>query len=196
VLVPSPSQSGLDSVSADSPSDAWAVGSYFPGKTERTLALHWNGTIWMRVPTPNPGGGTVAELTGVSALSSSDAWAVGDYIAGNQQSPLIVHWNGHIWSQVPSQGPASGLTGVTALSASDAWAVGTDMAGTLVLHWNGHTWSQVPSSSPGSAAGSFAGVSADSPSDAWAVGCDCAETKHGGVHTIILHWNGTRWQRS
>ena len=86
---------------------------------------------------------------------------------------LALHWNGHIWSQVPSQGPASGLTGVTALSASDAWAVGTDMAGTLVLHWNGHTWSQVPSPSPGSAHGSLAGVSADSPSDAWAVGCDC-----------------------
>jgi len=36
-------------------------------------------------------------------------------------------------------------------------------------------------------------VSADSPSDAWAVGCECAG---GGEHTVILHWDGTRWLRS
>jgi hypothetical protein len=38
----------LTSVSADSASDAWAVGSYVSNTTgvRDTLILHWNGTAW------------------------------------------------------------------------------------------------------------------------------------------------------
>ena len=41
---------GLNGVSADSATDAWAVGHYFNPTTgaEETLALHWNGTSWSR----------------------------------------------------------------------------------------------------------------------------------------------------
>jgi hypothetical protein len=39
----------LNGVSARSPSDAWAVGSFFPAQfTQKTLILHWNGTSWTR----------------------------------------------------------------------------------------------------------------------------------------------------
>jgi hypothetical protein len=67
------------------------------------VTLHWNGTAWSRVPSPSPGNGDgegTSELFGVSALSSTDAWAVGDYI--NQTTgiidTLILHWNGSTWS--------------------------------------------------------------------------------------------------
>jgi hypothetical protein len=39
-------------VSADSPTDAWAVGSYCSShcaensERDKTLILHWNGTAW------------------------------------------------------------------------------------------------------------------------------------------------------
>jgi hypothetical protein len=43
----------LNGVSANSPSNAWAVGSYqLPPSggtiTSKTLMLHWNGTDWTR----------------------------------------------------------------------------------------------------------------------------------------------------
>jgi hypothetical protein len=88
-------------------------------------------------------------LAGVSALSSSDAWAVG--ALGTKT--LVLHWNGTAWAQVPSPsprgvgiGPVTNLAGVSALSPADAWAVGcactSDTDTTLVLHWNGTTWTR------------------------------------------------------
>ncbi len=41
----------------------------------QSLILHWNGVTWLQVPSPSPGNFT--ELTGVRAVSASDAWAVG-----------------------------------------------------------------------------------------------------------------------
>src|SRR4051794_28659617 len=34
--------------------DAWAVGGKATETSNDTLALHWNGTSWTAVPTPNP----------------------------------------------------------------------------------------------------------------------------------------------
>ena len=195
VPVPRPSdRTGLASVSADTPADAWAVGSFFVGQREQGFIVHWNGSTWTRVPSPNPGP-EVTNLTGVSAVSRTDAWAVGTYAVSRQSKTLVLHWNGSKWAQVPSPSPSqtSGLTGVSALSSRDAWAVGDTPAGTLVLHWNGTSWARMAAPSPGRFASSLNAVSADSSSDAWAVGLDRAR---GGGHTLILHWDGTRWLRS
>jgi hypothetical protein len=43
----------LSGVSADSAKDAWAVGQYESSAAERTLTLHWNGTAWKQVKSPN-----------------------------------------------------------------------------------------------------------------------------------------------
>jgi hypothetical protein len=97
--VPSPSLAGswLWDVAATPDGSAWAVGctgctGTGSGTDARTLILRWNGTAWTRVPSPDPGPG--AELYGVTALSGSDAWAVG--IAGGKT--LILRWNGQTWS--------------------------------------------------------------------------------------------------
>ncbi len=71
--VPAPSpggQASLVAVSADSASDAWAVGSWAGG--EKNLYLRWNGSAWKQVP--GPGNST---LTGVAAVSPTDVLAVG-----------------------------------------------------------------------------------------------------------------------
>ena len=47
-----------------------------PGPYE-TLAMHWDGTQWAIVPTPNPGAG--GQLLAVSAVAANDVWAVGIY---------------------------------------------------------------------------------------------------------------------
>jgi hypothetical protein len=200
VPIPSPNnQSGMEGVSADSPSDAWAVGNSFVGRGEQSFIVHWNGSKWALVPSPNPGK-KLTHLSAVSAVSSDDAWAVGYYFVGTRQKTLILHWKGTSWAQVPSPSPGTGpggsvLSGVSALSVTDAWAVGASPSGTFVLHWDGTSWVRVHSPSPGGSLSLLQAVSADSPSDVWAVGYESSGGK-GPAHTVILHWNGTNWQRS
>ena len=90
----------LRGVSADSGGDAWAVGYYqrhFTGAPANPLIVHWNGTTWTRSPSPHPSS-TQNVLSGVSAVSGSDAWAVGDYNNNGAIDVLILHWNGTTWS--------------------------------------------------------------------------------------------------
>jgi hypothetical protein len=120
-----------------------------------TLALHWNGASWSQVASPSPGRPNFSALGGVSAVSFSDAWAVGDFqfsSTEDQTDTLALHWNGASWSRVATPNPGglsgSALGGVSTLSPSDAWAVGafTGSSGasvTLLLHWNGQEWSRV-----------------------------------------------------
>jgi hypothetical protein len=188
-------------VSADSALDAWAVGYDETEGDYETLLLHWDGTRWSRVIGPNPGSGS-NELQAVSAVSPSEAWAVGDSLgfATAVDETLIVHWNGRRWSHVksPNRGSSfNALTGVSAVSPTDAWAVGSyrdegEIGQTLALHWDGARWSQVKTPNPGSISNSLAGVSAVSPKDVWAVG----EYQGAGTHALVLHWDGTKWSQA
>lgn len=194
-------ESALEGVSADSPSDAWAFGTYFSGNLEESFLLHWNGMSWKRVLSPNPGR-TYTSLGAVSAVSPSDAWAAGSYFVGHQSKALMLHWDGTRWTQVsiPTPGVQSGLSGVSAASASDAWAAGGydrtgGGGGNLMLHWNGIKWTRVPSPDLGVDT-ELDGVSAVTLSAAWAVGCLCNDGGTTPNHTLILRWNGTSWTRS
>ncbi len=207
VLTPNPSAFGnqLISVSADSSTDAWAVGYYGTDSSgdSNTLTLHWNGSKWTKVSSPNPMPGHVNQLMGVFARASNDVWAVGqdvNYSVNNSEATLILHWNGTKWSQVASPNPApSGgtLQAVSADSSGDAWAVGAvlgGVSGTLTLHWNGSSWSQVASPSPGAPYNNLTGVSAISTSAAWAVGTYYNSTANA-YDTMTLEWNGTKWSQ-
>jgi hypothetical protein len=104
VASPAPAAgSVLRGVAATSSSNAWAVGNHHVASTNtnKTLVLHWNGTSWARTAAPSPGGGkdVFNGLQGVSALSATDAWAVGACTTQFTDS-LILHWNGTSW--VPS----------------------------------------------------------------------------------------------
>jgi hypothetical protein len=186
---PSPgSNAALGGVAATSADNAWAVGSYFDfdSAQEETLIEHWNGTAWAQVPSPSPG--TFDSLSGVTATSADNAWAVGSYYNSALEEPLIEHWNGTSWKQVPGHTIGGGfLTGVTATSASDGWAVGSS-----IEHWNGTAWSQVPS--PNLGAGAFLnGVAATSATSAWAAGNTGTDTLT--PQTVVEHWDGTGWKR-
>ena len=171
----------LTSVSAVSASDAWAVGNA-PG-----LALHWNGTRWVRTAIPHSS--SLSALNGVSALSASDAWAVGA-LGDVSTTTLALHWNGTAWARVPTPSPGrfTDLTSVSAASPADAWAVGVNPA--LALRWNGMAWTQVAVPHPPGS--SLLGVSTLSPTDAWAVG---NYTAGKDIKTLVLRWNGTAWAR-
>ena len=70
------------------------VGAYYAARAdgtlvERTLVEQWNGRSWSITPTPNLGGATHANLSGVSCHTPTSCFAVGS--RGNVQSddPLI-----------------------------------------------------------------------------------------------------------
>lgn len=99
--------------------------------------------MWTRAAVPGAG-----YFYGVTALSASSAWAVGGTSPVTATTrPVIMHWNGVAWKNVP--GPAGGgtLLGVAASSARSAWAVGSAYRAhashpvkTLIVHWNGARW--------------------------------------------------------
>jgi hypothetical protein len=146
-----PTNTTLDAISADGPSDVWAVGTFLDSANEQfeTFSIHFDGTAWTVVPMP-PGGG---QLNAIKVNSPSDVWAV-----GQRNGTLIEHFNGTAWSVVPSPSPGSNatLTGVTTSNAAnDVWAVGSDTVPgtitrqTLTLNWNGTAWTTVASPNAG-----------------------------------------------
>jgi hypothetical protein len=197
--VPAPSpggQASLVAVSADSSSDAWAVGDYDGG--EKNLYLHWTGSAWKQVS--GPGNFT---LTGVAAISPADALAVG-YGPSSSGATVTValRWDGTSWARVSTPDPGGAgddeLLGVTAVSATDAWAVGYGLTQqatteTLVLHWNGSTWAQATAPAAATDGTQLNAVAAASGSDVWAVGQ--YNTSSDFEHPLILHWDGTVWSR-
>ena len=199
--VPAPSPGGqamLVAVSADSASDAWAVGSDDGG--EKNLYLHWNGSAWKQVPGPTPDGSV---LTGVTAISPSDALAVGsDTSPSGATVTLALRWNGKSWAKQATPDPSSSdseLLGVTATSATSAWAAGFSLDSqsrneTLILHWNGSTWQQASAPAVATFGTRLSGIAARSPSDVWAVGQFYSAAD--ADQPLILHWNGTAWSRA
>jgi hypothetical protein len=194
-------------VSAVSPTDAWAVGRRVQvgGGDWSPLILHWNGSTWARFVGPNPG--SRAGLSGVNAISSDDAWAVGSYVSSAGQLTLIEHWDGTRWSQVSSPSPGqyeNWLTGVSTVSGRLAWAVGGYVVRhrsgprrtrTLIERWDGHSWSQVPSPNPGVRHNTLLGVAGDARDDAWAVGSYTFAPRSGRLATLALHWDGAAWSQ-
>jgi len=216
---PSPGQryNLLQAVSGASASDVWAVGYQMDtDRVEQPLIEHWNGTAWSVSPAPSIGE-TSGQLSGVAAVSSTNAWVVGFTTipaAGNHgpgQQPLIEHWDGTAWSIVngaaiplPPDGsqPYNNLAAVVALSAGNVWAVGGDNsvgnAGTqaLIEHWDGHAWTLMQGANPNSNGNALSSIAAVSPTNIWAVGSGSLRGPHGcglGSSAIIEHWDGTRW---
>jgi hypothetical protein len=150
----------------------------------------WASDTWSRMTTQDPG--TEWDmLTGVTAVSSTNVWAVGEYVnlGGNGAVVgLIEHYDGSNWSV--NHTSTADLESVKATSASNIWAVGFDGAGAAILHYNGTKWSR--QQSPTEANGFLYGVVGSSASDAWAVG----QLQVGGSKTqmLIEHWNGTSWK--
>ncbi|MEO8971649.1 MAG: hypothetical protein ABI406_08635 [Ktedonobacteraceae bacterium] len=198
-IVPSPNLTRCNSLAAVkvlSSSDIWAVGQAYKtphSTTSQALTEHWDGTQWSIVASPDLHASR--SLIAISAVSTSDIWAVG--FTGTRT--LIEHWNGSHWNIIhtPGEGTYARLSSVSALAANNIWAVGyTNTTGgykTLVEHWNGSSWSIVPSPNRGSYNDMLVAISTASAKNIWAVGW-YRDSSHA-LDTIpyMLHWNGTTW---
>ncbi len=127
------------------------------------------------------GGPTVAKawLTGVSALSGTNAWAVGSFERARGYAPLVEHWDGRTWKRqragFNTPGDYNEPAGVAVASKADAWLVGTyasQYVWPFAEHLSGHRWTEDGTDTPGADAGDswLNGVAVASPGRAWAVG--------------------------
>jgi len=115
-----PDNSGLTSVAAISPTDAWATAA--DGDI-----LNWNGATWSVATTAfnTPS----VDSPEIAAVSATNIW-IADVVAGGEFA--VAHYNGTSWS---SQAEPAGFTatGGSALSSGQAWFSGS------VLESNGAT---------------------------------------------------------
>lgn len=187
----------LSAVSATSPSDVWAVGSFTPnGGTSQPLAERWNGSAWTITPFPAASGRNF--MTGVKAFAPNDAWAIGYALNNSAITTYAARWDGSNWKSVPVP-PAGGSTqlwGITGTSDNDLWVVGVARgrkgeAKGVAEHFDGRSWTVVPMKSPGRAV--LLSVTEIAPNDVWAVGT------YSPDHVIQFfnlteHWDGTTWR--
>jgi hypothetical protein len=121
----------LTDVTALSDRDVWAVGvaqTVSGGISERSLAMHWNGTSWTAVTPPRAEADSEDQLQAVTALSSTNVWAVGYYRTpgGPDSETLLLHWTSTGWTRNPSpnDGSEATLFGASSLAPGTIWAVG------------------------------------------------------------------------
>jgi hypothetical protein len=106
----------------------------------RTLILHWNGTAWKRVQSPNTGDASTDNmLFGIAAHGADDLWAVDRWSQSHlptkclggrrgEHKNLVLHWNGRSWKKVQVQNPGTVeniFYDIDALSANEIWMVGS-----------------------------------------------------------------------
>jgi hypothetical protein len=164
----------------------WATGSVRIGTPDRgrgyfqPLIERWTGSAWRLEDSPTlPSGALAGELYGVVALSTTDAWAVGNYTASDHtRRTLIAHWDGAAWTVAASPDEWGELSGIAAVGARDVRAVGYHLIGAegsaqigIVEQWNGAVWSVIESPTPtGVTHSSLAAIAADGAGGYWAVG--------------------------
>lgn len=171
----------LDSISASSPTNAWAAG-YLPSPDNSVAdVLHWNGKTWKAVDTGQPPDPT---WLSISTSSPTNVWAI--------QENELTHWNGHVWSLHDPAG-ANPVSSIATDGRKRVWAVGfrlTGQPGTADAHaapyavrLDGSRWVTVRE--PTLPAWTSLTQVAMRGSSVWAVG-----TRGTGNSELILHSNG------
>ena len=195
----------FNGMAARAAGDVWAAGELnYPNadnsaRVVESLIMHWDGTHWSRVPSPNVAGAGGTVLRAIVALAPNDAWAVGDAEQNSVPTrPVAMHWDGQAWHlvDVPAAGDTSLLRGIAAAGPHDIWAVGgvefraqgvLTRQESLLVHWDGTAWHRLAAPNTGTQS-TLNGVAVGAPSDVWAVG---GASANGGP--LALHWDGHTW---
>lgn len=178
-------------VAAASAPDAW-IFPFVQGRTvDSTLAWHRVGSGWQKF-----------RLTGFSITSAqdfgrTDVWAFG---VGSISTPVYAYrFNGTRWRSAAT--PVA-PQGTSATGPDDLWAVGprvgSDRHPLALAQWTGSRWHTIGFPRlrlPSGVVVGFARVAALGPRDVWVIG---QLAKGMGLYPgqLLLHWNGSRWQRA
>ncbi len=178
-----------------------------PSATVLPTATPTPSLTWRLVESPPAPEAITSELQGVSAVSPSDVWAVGNFrylsphanLSLPGKNPLIERWDGTAWQFVYGP-PTDILHDVAVVSANDIWAVGGEINfgntasvvyTPLIEHWNGVEWAVVPPPDAHSSVLQLTSVAAISANDVWAVG---ERTNNQFMaQPLIERWDGKVW---
>lgn len=194
----------LSAVTTISENDVWAVGHYVQNRVSRTLTLHWDGTQWTIVPSPNIDG-TDNYLYAVVSPSPGDLWAFG-FASGREpweEQPITLHWTGESWVKI--ENPMELTTGITAASATpskEIWVISgvvgnNSLLESAVRSSNGNQWTRT--FLPKLEFPIVSAISALSLNDVWVVGNKRSDyppdagPNRSSTRSLVLHWNGTAW---
>jgi hypothetical protein len=182
--------SGLTSVSAVSPTDAWALGNVVAIHCGAFLE-HWNGRSW-RLLRIHAELSTDLNAPPVAASSAADVWVFP--IPNPLGTDDAMRWNGRRWRSSDLPRPMI-VTSAEAFGGSDAWAFGDIVRDGIVgdvpqaARYNGKRWrtARLP--------GAALSVGATSATDMWAVGpTNKTATAPLRRQTLVaMHWNGRSW---
>ena len=192
----------LSSIVAPAANDVWAAGHYLDNTgVYRTLAERWDGVSWTIVTTPNVGNGDNA-VNGLATTAANNVWAVGysSSAPGGSTTSLILHFDGTIWSVVPtpSLGLTSSLSSVVALLDGTVWAAGFYYDGTqtrtLLLRWDGSSFIAVPGEDYPNEGNVLNGIAVSASGDIWAAGYHYPSGT-SDYQGLIEHYDGQQWSR-
>lgn len=154
--------SQLLGISCKSASTCMAVGNYTTGSNhEVPLSETLSGSTWSIRGAATASGERAGSLTGVACVSSTNCFAVGDFVPStSSQTTLAEHWDGGAWTIKSTPGvkgsQQSSLDAVSCVSGSDCTAVGFYVNShneslTTAEAWNGTSWQQQTTPSPSGA---------------------------------------------
>jgi hypothetical protein len=174
-----PGWSTLGPIAGSAPNDLWlgAQITVTDPSAPSSALVHWDGSTWSAPRWL----GLHEGVASLFAVGANDVWAVGSFRLGLDIRPLVLRWDGSIWTpqDLPAGLEGAELADVFAGSATDVWAVDGSPLG-LVLHWDGDVWSILRP--PLVTRQRSAAVWAASAGDVWVSG-----------NLQILHWDGTFW---
>ncbi len=136
----------LTGLSVVSETDVWAAGSTFAATeadAQKPVLLHWDGTTWTKADAPAVPN-VATWLSGVTAFSANDVWAVGGSYADRGDRPYALHFDGRKWTVTNTPQVPDGRLRVLGKSAGELWALGGKGAATVALRWTGRNWTQTP----------------------------------------------------
>ncbi len=112
--------------------DIWAVGAAGDGDSlscNLSQIHRFDGSQWVHTQAGPPNGCFWHALGAVTAVSTEEAWAGGEYQDANGYHGLALHWSGSAWSQIATP---IGITDFVAFNVNNVWAFGGGIA-----HYNG-----------------------------------------------------------
>jgi roadblock/LC7 domain-containing protein len=203
---------GVDAVSAN---DAWAAGfaGTSSGGKPDALIEHWAGRTWQQVKLPARVAkawdhfGPTEVLVGAS--SATNMWAV-TQVGADARGDGYLRLSGRTWTAGALPGSSASddslvlVTSVLVLK-SGTWVFGGKLGVTgtkesfvpYAEHYNGRRWSAVKVAGTGE----ITAASAVSANNIWAVtgttgvAEEIAAGEGTAVPSVVLHWNGTSWQK-
>jgi len=173
---------------------------------------------WVEEPTPIPNP-EYTILRDLSVIGADDVWSVGHYKStppgSSEQFTLAMHWDGALWSTVPTPSPAPApgmsndyLWAVDSIASDDVWAGGEQNmqvpggwvgSQPFAIHWDGSSWTEVVTPIPPTSIGagytgsSVLEIEAISTNDVWFLG------RWNGPYpgtsstrpAMAMHWDGS-----